>query len=130
MPFKIAWNSIKHSVCTHIGNVVYNIGQQCYLFFSENLLSVRVYSGSSKIVIILKRVHRLRWGQWSLYCLKNYDYDALHMHTRSLKINIFKVLFSDGGVTKKSTLCTLLIMLIIWTTPYPNLTSWCLDTHK
>ena len=36
---------------------------------------------------------------------KNVDYDALHMHTGSLKIRIFKVLFWEGrrGVTKKST---------------------------
>ena len=35
---------------------------------------------------------------------KNVDYDALHMHTGSLKINIFKVLSWEEGVTKKSTL--------------------------
>ena len=28
---------------------------------------------------------------------KNVDYDALHMHAGSLKINIFKVLFWKGG---------------------------------
>ena len=39
-------------------------------------------------------------------------YDALHFHTGVAKINILKVLFG-GGVTKKSTLCTLLIMLRI-----------------
>ena len=47
---------------------------------------------------------------------KNDDYDALHFHTGSLKINIFKVFFLEGGregVTKKSTLCSLLIMLTI-----------------
>ena len=41
---------------------------------------------------------------------------ALHFHTGSLKINICKVRFWEGGregVTKKSTLCTLLIMLTI-----------------
>ena len=32
---------------------------------------------------------------------KNVDYDALHFHTGSLKINIFKVLFWDGGVHKQ-----------------------------
>ena len=29
--------------------------------------------------------------------LKNVDYDALHFHTGSLKINIFKILFWEGG---------------------------------
>ena len=29
--------------------------------------------------------------------LKNVDYDALHFHRGSLKINIFKVLFWEGG---------------------------------
>ena len=49
-------------------------------------------------------------GQWPpyAYAFKNVDlYDAL------LKINIFKGLFLEGGVTQKSTLCTLLIMLTI-----------------
>ena len=47
------------------------------------------------------------------------------MHTGSLKINIFKVLFWNGGrgVTKKSTLCTLLIMLTI--IDYPLLVTVC-----
>ena len=56
--------------------------------------------GSSKIVIIFKRVHRVRWGEWvngRCTLFKNVDYDALHMHTGSLKINIFKVLFWEGG---------------------------------
>ena len=45
----------------------------------------------------------------------NVYYDALHFHMGALKINIFKVLFWGH---KKSTLCTLLIMLtILWTTP-------------
>ena len=37
--------------------------------------------------------------------LKNVDYDALHFHTGLLKINIFKVLFWEGGrgSQKKST---------------------------
>ena len=29
--------------------------------------------------------------------VKNVDYDALHFHAGSLKINIFKVLFLEGG---------------------------------
>ena len=37
----------------------------------------------------------------------------MDFNTGSLKINIFKVLFWEGGVTKKSTLCTVLIMLTI-----------------
>ena len=40
----------------------------------------------------------------------NVDYDALHMHTGSLKINIFIVV---SVLVTKSTLCTLLIMLTI-----------------
>ena len=53
--------------------------------------------------------------------LKNVDYDASHYHIKgSLKINIFKVLCWEGGmegVTKKSTLRTLLIMLTIMDDP-------------
>ena len=47
--------------------------------------------------------------------LKNVDYEALHFHTVTLKINIIKVLFWEGGggSQKKGTLCTLLIMLTI-----------------
>ena len=38
--------------------------------------------------------------------LKNSDYDALHLHTRLLKINIFKVLFLEGGRgSQKRVLC-------------------------
>ena len=56
-------------------------------------------------------------GKWALYAFKN-DYDALHFHMGSLKINIFKVLLiGREGVTKKSTLCTLLIMLTILDDP-------------
>ena len=54
----------------------------------------------------------------------NVDYDALHFHTRVAKINIFKVCTLLGGregVTKKSTLCTLLIMLIIMDDPLTQL---------
>ena len=32
---------------------------------------------------------------------KNVDYDSLHFHLESFKINIFKVLFWEGGVSKK-----------------------------
>ena len=32
-----------------------------------------------------------------MYAFKNIDYDALHFHTMSLKINIFKVFFWEGG---------------------------------
>ena len=58
-------------------------------------------------------------GQWPPYAFKNVDYDALHFNTGSLKINIFKVLFSEGGrgSHKKSTLCTLLVMLTIMDDP-------------
>ena len=34
-------------------------------------------------------------GQWPLYALKKKI--ALHFHTRSLEINIFKVHFREGG---------------------------------
>ena len=43
-------------------------------------------------------------------------YDALHFHMGPLKINIFKVIFWEGGrrgSRKKSTVCTLLVMLTI-----------------
>ena len=36
-------------------------------------------------------------GQWPLYDFKNADYEALHFHMGLLKINIFKVLFWEGG---------------------------------
>ena len=48
---------------------------------------------------------------------KNVDYDTLHFHTGSLKINIFILLGGREGLTKKSTLCTLLIMLTIMDDP-------------
>ena len=50
----------------------------------------------------------------------------LDFHTELLKINIFKVLFLEGGrrvgkgVTKKRTLCTLSIMLTILDDLYIN----------
>ena len=34
--------------------------------------------------------------QWPPYAFKNVDYDTLHFHTGSVKINIFKVLFWVG----------------------------------
>ena len=40
-------------------------------------------------------------GQWPPYIKKNVDYVALHFHTVLLKINIFKVLFWEGGGHKK-----------------------------
>ena len=50
-----------------------------------------------------QRVHIVHTGrhQWPAYVFLNVDYDALHFHTGSLKINIFKVLFWDGGGHKK-----------------------------
>ena len=50
-------------------------------------------------MIIFTRVHRVRWGgggEWMRYAFKNVDYDALHFHTGSLKINIFKVHFWEA----------------------------------
>ena len=45
---------------------------------------------------------------------KNVDYVALPMHTGSLKINNFKVLFWEvESGSQKRVLCTLLIMLTI-----------------
>ena len=68
------------------------------------------------------QVHRVCWGEWvncGLTLFLNVDYEALHFHMGSLKINIFKVLFWEGGRghKKKSTLCTLLIMLTIMDDP-------------
>ena len=42
-------------------------------------------------------------GQWSLYTFLNVDFDALHFHAGVIKINIFKIVFWEGG-HKKSTL--------------------------
>ena len=59
-------------------------------------------------------------GQWPPYAFLNVDYDTLHFHTGlgSMKIHIFKVLLGGReGVTKKSTLCRLLIMLTIMDDP-------------
>ena len=40
------------------------------------------------------------------FAFLNVDYGALHMHTGSLKINIFKVLFWEGGRgLQKRVLC-------------------------
>ena len=45
-------------------------------------------------------------GQWPLYAFLNVDYDALHFHTGVTKINIFKVLFWEGGRgSQKRVLC-------------------------
>ena len=45
-------------------------------------------------------------SQWMQYAFKNVDYDALLMHTESLKINIFKVLFWEGWRgSQKRVLC-------------------------
>ena len=64
-----------------------------------------VLRGSSKIVIIFKIVHRVRWGggvNGRTTLLKNVDYDALHMHTGSLKITFSKYSFGmEGGGHKK-----------------------------
>ena len=67
---------------------------------------------SSTIVIIFTRVHRVRWGRGSRAAVSFFyihvDYDAMPFQTGFTKINIFKVLFWEGGregVTKKSTLC-------------------------
>ena len=63
--------------------------------------------GSYSIVIIFTSVHRVPWeggGQWLPYACFNVDYDALHFLMVLLKINIFKLLFWQGGregVTKK-----------------------------
>ena len=49
---------------------------------------------------------RVRWrgkGQWSPYAFRNGDYDALHFHTGSTKINLLKYSFwrEREGVKKK-----------------------------
>ena len=43
-------------------------------------------------------------GQWLPYAYLNVDYDAMYFHTRLLKINIFKVLFWEGGGHTKRVL--------------------------
>ena len=40
-------------------------------------------------------------GQWPPYALLNVNYDALHFHTGSLKIDIFEVLFWEGVIKKE-----------------------------
>ena len=62
---------------------------------------------SSRIVIIFKRLHRVRWGVNGHCTVLKFCYDALHFHMRSLKINIFKVLFWEGGRegSQKRVLC-------------------------
>ena len=49
--------------------------------------------GPSRIVIVFKNF-RVRWPP---YAFLNVDYDSLHFHTGSLKINIFEVLFWEEG---------------------------------
>ena len=56
-------------------------------------------------------------GQWQPYAFKNIDSDALLFRIGSIKINIFKVLFWEGGGHKKNTLCMLLLMFIIMDDP-------------
>ena len=70
-------------------------------------LLLPVPKGSSRIVIIFKRVHKLRWGgdQWPPYAFLNVDYDALHFHTGSVKSTFSKLLFCEGGRHKKRVLC-------------------------
>ena len=90
--------------------------------------------GSSRIVIIFKRVHRVHWGRGrgSRAAVRFFKM-LIMMHCTfipgSPKSTFSKyLLFSEGGdgVTKKSTLCTLLIMLIImddpkyWRLTYPG----------
>ena len=42
-----------------------------------------------------------KWVNGRCTLFKNFDYDALHFHTGSLKTHIFQVLFWEGVVTKK-----------------------------
>ena len=51
-------------------------------------------------------------GSMATVSFLKFDYDELHFHTGSLKINILEVLFWEGGrgSQKESTMCTLLIM--------------------
>ena len=53
--------------------------------------------------------------------------DALHLHTGSLKINILKVLFWEGGRGSQKrvgpSMCTLLIMLTIMDDPLHTYTN-------
>ena len=73
--------------------------------------------GSSLIVIIFKIPHRVCWeGGGSMVTV--FDYDALHLHTGSVKSTFSKYSFGrEGGGHKKSALCTLFIMLTIMDDP-------------
>ena len=71
--------------------------------------------GSSKIVITFTSVHRVD-GRRTLF--DNVDYDALPFHTGVVKKSTFsKYSFGREGVTKKNTLCALLIMMTILDDP-------------
>ena len=48
----------------------------------------------------------------------NVDYDALHFHTVIKNQHFQGTLLGERGVIKKSTLCTLLIMLTILDDPF------------
>ena len=68
--------------------------------------------GSSRIVSIFRRVHRVRWvgrgvnGRRTLFLNVDFDAMQMHFHTESLKINIFNVLFWEGGMgSRKRVLC-------------------------
>ena len=76
--------------------------------------------GSSRMVIIFKRVHSTLGGgdQWSPHAYKKVDYDALHFHTGLVKSTLSKYSFGrEGGGHKNSALCTLFIMLTILDDP-------------
>ena len=75
---------------------------------------------SSKIVLIFTSVHRVCWGRGSMVAAR-FKKMLIMMDCiciwGSLKINIFKELFWEGGGHKKSTLCALLIILSILDDP-------------
>ena len=100
------------------------INYEC-LYLSEigkkEMLIANVIRRSFRIFIVISitSVHRVYGGgggQGLPYAFFSVDADALHFHTGSLKIDVFKVLFWEEGmegVPKKSTLCMLWIMLTI-----------------
>ena len=64
-----------------------------------------LHKGSSIIVIIFIRVHRVRWGEEQMGAFLNVDYDALHFHTGSLKSTFSKYSFGrEEGSYKKRVL--------------------------
>ena len=95
-----------------------------YYYYYYNIIS----TVTSKIVIIFKRVHRLCWGEGVNGCctlLKKCWLWRIAYAYMVVKIQNFQsTLLGGRGHKKKSTLCTLLIMLTIMDDPLGNVHSW------